>query len=545
MVQAEDWYRTSLRQSLVLDQENKQRETLPTMLLPIDIDMITKPLHALDHVRKSFNGATSRAARSQIGQFLTPAAIARFMSSMFESRPQQVRILDPGAGAGVLFATCVEALISQENRPDSIKVVAYETDDAILPHLQETMKRCQSLCTSAGIAFEGTVRSEDFVSAAIAETSDSLFTVPCERFTHAILNPPYIKINSRTVMSRKLYSSNIEVANLYAVFVWLSMLLLEPGGQLVAITPRSFCNGPYFRKFRIAFLRTMSLKRIHLFKSRKKAFGDDDVLQENIIYHAAREIQNPESIAVSTSDGLDFDKARALPVPYNEVVHPSDRDMFIHLDVNDADASPAERIKCFTSSLNKLGLSVSTGRVVDFRARKHLRQMPEEDTVPLIYPCHFQHGFIKWPVESGKKPNAIVSSLETFGLLVEEGFYVLTKRFSSKEQQRRVMAAIYDPTRIDARLVGFENHLNYFHKQGGGLPADLAKGLAVYLNSTIVDQYFRLFSGHTQVNATDLRKMPYPNHEQLVQVGTHFNEEMPDKEAIDAIIEKECLNCEQ
>ena len=73
--------------------------------------MTIKPLHTLDHVRKSFNHATSRADRSEIGQFLTPVATARFMSSMFESGPQEVRILDPGAGAGVLFATCVETLI--------------------------------------------------------------------------------------------------------------------------------------------------------------------------------------------------------------------------------------------------------------------------------------------------------------------------------------------------------------------------------------------------------------------------------------------------
>ena len=508
--------------------------------------MIMRPLHSLDHVRKSFNGSTSRAVRSEIGQFLTPAVTAQFMSSMFESGPQHVRILDPGAGAGVLFAMCVETLISQKNRPLSIKVDAYETDDAILPHLEETMKRCQSLCTSGGIAFQGIVKNEDFVSVTIAEKREPLFALPIERFTHAILNPPYMKINSQTAMSRDLYSSDIEVANLYAVFVWLSMLLLEPGGQMVAITPRSFCNGPYFKKFRVAFLRTMSLKQIHIFGSRKKAFGDDDVLQENIIYHAIRGLlQKPKSVTISTSEGLDFGEAHILSVPYSRVVHPGDRDMFIHLDVDDADTSPAERIKCFTSSLNKLGLTVSTGRVVDFRSREHLRQAPEQETVPLIYPCHFLNGFIEWPVESGKKPNAIMSSYKTSGLFVEAGFYVLTKRFSSKEQLRRIMAAVYDPTRIDACLVGFENHLNYFHKQESGLPADLAKGLALYLNSTIVDQYFRLFSGHTQVNATDLRKMPYPTHEQLIRIGTHLKERMPDQETIDAIIEKECLNCGQ
>jgi len=219
--------------------------------------------------------------------------------------------------------------------------------------------------------------------------------------------------------------------------------------------------------------------------------------------------------------------------------------MFIHLGTTDADSGPAERMSCLASSIDKLGLGVSTGRVVDFRAREHLRQLPGQDTVPLIYPCHFLNGFINWPVESGKKPNAIVSSYKTSDLFVEAGFYVLTKRFSSKEQPRRVMAAIYDPARIATHLVGFENHLNYFHKEGKGLPADLAKGLAVYLNSTIVDQYFRLFSGHTQVNATDLQKMPYPSQEQLLRLSSYVKETMPDQETIDDIMEKECLNCEK
>nr|NJM03924.1 hypothetical protein [Desulfobacula sp.] len=87
--------------------------------------------------------------------------------------------------------------------------------------------------------------------------------------------------------------------------------------------------------------------------------------------------------------------------------------------------------------------------------------------------------------------------------------------------------------------MGFENHLNYFHKQGKGLPADLAKGLALYLNSSLVDQYFRLFSGHTQVNATDLRKVPYPDQEQLLRLGSHIKDVMPDQETIDAALEKE------
>src|SRR6185312_10331033 len=100
-------------------------------------------------------------------------------------------------------------------------------------------------------------------------------------------------------------------------------------------------------------------------------------------------------------------------------------------------------------------------------------------------------------------------------LLVPEGLYVLTKRFSSKEEKRRIVAAIYDPADVASGDVGFENHLNYFHEDGQGLDRTLALGLRAYLNSTLVDLYFRQFSGHTQVNAGDLRRLRYPSLEQL------------------------------
>lgn len=82
-------------------------------------------------------------------------------------------------------------------------------------------------------------------------------------------------------------------------------------------------------------------------------------------------------------------------------------------------------------------------------------------------------------------------------------------------------------------MVGFENHLNYFHDNGHGLGSYLAKGLVVYLKSTLVDSFFRQFNGHTQVNATDLRKLQYPTREELEhlgqKVGDNFSQEKIDK----------------
>ena len=48
---------------------------------------------------------------------------------------------------------------------------------------------------------------------------------------------------------------------------------------------------------------------------------------------------------------------------------------------------------------------------------------------------------------------------------------------------------------------------------------DLAKGIAVWLNSSVIDKFFRTFSGHTQVNATDLRTLRFPTAATLRDLG--------------------------
>lgn len=486
----------------------------------------------------AFSKTTSRDDRSAIGQFLTPAPTARFMASLFERDVATVRILDPGAGSGSLFAALTERLISKPDRPKSIEVVAYETDRNIVPHLEETIELCQQLCDEADVAYRGTVRYDDFISTAVAQLNNGLFATSQHDFTHVILNPPYKKINSETQTRKILSSAGLETSNLYAAFVWLAVRLTRPGGEVVAITPRSFCNGPYFKRFRKALLNLVDLRHIHTFESRNEAFADDSVLQENVIFHAIRNKHQTGTVNISVSRGLDFGDMQVREVSFQDVVVPTDPDAFIHLIERDDARQAMEHMSKFSATLDELGIQVSTGRVVDFRAREFLRKDPQPGAVPLIYPCHFQDGFVHWPLKGAKKPNAIASSNRTAGLLVPSGYYVLTRRFTAKEERRRIVGVVYDPMRIDSPQVGFENHLNYFHCRGHGLPADLARGLALFLNSSLLDQYFRLFSGHTQVNATDLRKMRYPSREQMSRLGREMTSTLPDQQSIDAAVEK-------
>ena len=113
------------------------------------------------------------------------------------------------------------------------------------------------------------------------------------------------------------------------------------------------------------------------------------------------------------------------------------------------------------------------------------------------------------------------------------GHYVVVKRFSAKEERRRVVAGVWDKR----GAVAFDNKTNYLHESGSPLDPTLAQGLAVWLNSTPLDEVFRTFSGHTQVNAGDLEALPFPNREVLLELGRALPGELSDQELIDKVVD--------
>lgn len=496
---------------------------------------ISPALSQADTVRLKVSPTLDPKRRSSLGQFMTPSAVATFMAGMFDCLPAAIRLLDAGAGVGSLTAAFVHEVINRKDPCRSIDVTAFEVDPRLRKHLEETLAACTDECEEAGIIFTFRIVADDY----ILHSSEPLLFRHSEpdQYDCAILNPPYAKINTYSKTRRALSRMGIETTNLYAAFVAVALDQLKPSGQLVAITPRSFCNGSYFEPFRRFMLEHSAIRKIHVYESRKQAFKDDEVLQENIIYQLIKSEPQPATVRVSLSQRPQNLGVTMREVPFVEVVLPNDPHAFVRLAVSNEDGDLAQRVRSLPCSLPDLGIAVSTGRVVDFRARAYLRKDPEPGSAPLIYPCHFNGGYVSWPKPGVKKPNALVSNGETAVLMVPRGTYVLTKRFSSKEEKRRLVAVVYDPARIDAEVVGFENHLNYFHLNGEGLPGNLARGLALFLNSTAVDQYFRQFSGHTQVNATDLRNLHYPTVKQLEEAGRHFGKALPEQEQIDAIVD--------
>ncbi|MDN3488019.1 Eco57I restriction-modification methylase domain-containing protein [Pseudoalteromonas sp. APC 3694] len=493
--------------------------------LPLNLNDIA------DVNRVEANGNLDEKLRGKLGQFMSSASVSMLLADMFENVEGEHRLLDAGAGVGSLTAAFVERV---KGSATSIESTCFELSSVMTHYLGDTLDQCSNTCAENNVQWGQTVIEEDFIQHSVQTLLSEGFT---PNYNKAILNPPYLKIAAKGEERKALKQVDFETGNLYSAFVGLAIMLLEDGGELVAITPRSFCNGPYFNDFRKMLLETCSLNKIHVFNSRKSAFKADKVLQENVVYHLTKGEPQRDTVIVSSGSCAEDPNPFVYEVPFNKVVSESNPDKFIHIITDDEEQSVATRAGSLPCSLEDLGIQASTGKVVDFRTRENLSTDFVDGSVPLIFPQHLQKCAIEWPIENAKKPNALLNNESTANLMVQNGTYVLTRRLTAKEEKRRIVASIYTADVADVEVVGFENKTNYFHALGEPLHDGLAKGLWVFLNSSLVDKYFRQMNGHTQVNATDLRTLRYPTREQLIDMGNDVDFEEFNQEYVDHIIE--------
>lgn len=485
-----------------------------------------------DLVRQKINRKSTKK-KSRLKQYFSSAPIAKLMASMMNYKNKEINLLDPGAGIGSLFVACIEEIISQKVKPKKISITAYEVDKILFHHIEDSFKQCSKLCKKNEISFTSKLIKKDFIK----DIVDKLKNENISKFTHIIINPPYEKINSFSNTHKFLKDVNLPSVNLYSAFVSLSKEILINNGELVFISPRSFCNGSHFQSFRTKFFESMSLKKIHIFDSRSTSFRDDNVLQENIIVHAIKSKNLSDDVLISLNFGPKDENLVSKYVKKDTVVYPNDTQYFIHVVPDKSGAQISNKMRALQSTLNELDIGVSTGKVVNFRIKEALKNKPTHNTVPLIHAFNLVNGSIIFPV-SNKKENYIEIIKRSKNHLVENGNYVLVKRFSTKEEKRRIVASVWNKNDFDFSLIGFENKINYFHNNGKSLELDVAKGLSIFLNSTIVDLYFRQFNGHTQVNATDLRYLQYPTFRQLKTLGSKITKNYPKQKEIDDLIEK-------
>ena len=482
--------------------------------------------------------------RKDHGLFLTPAPVADFMARRITSRAHELRVLDPAAGTGILCCAAVEQLVSRRPKPRIVELVAYEIDRELLPPLRAVLDHLADWCRRRyGVTVSVRIETTDFILANEKLLRPrGLFArrSAAEPFDIVIANPPYFKIGKHDPRAAAVSEVVHGQPNIYALFMATGAALLRQRGDFVFITPRSFASGPYFRQFRAVFFEMIRPTRVHVFGSRRDAFRRDAVLQENVIMCGIRQnhgLEDSSTVEISSSLGVaDLGESSVREVPADTVLDPRSTESVLRLPVCDDDERALAVVDAWPSSLSDLGLNISTGPVVAFRASKFIAKdgkIPVSH-VPLLWMNHVRAMEARWPL-SRHKPEYIARQ-GAGALLLPNRNYVLLRRFSAKEEPRRLTAAPFIAADFEVPEVGLENHLNYIHRPGGELSEDEAWGLAALYNSRLLDTWFRSVNGNTQVNATELRAMPLPTHEMIVELGRRVKRLPNPASEVDALV---------
>jgi adenine-specific DNA-methyltransferase len=462
----------------------------------------------------------SRDNQRRLGQYMTPPPIARLIARrMVEGRSwggRVLRVLDPAAGSGVLAAALVEAIIALPSPPDGIELLMCDLDSTMLPLLNRCATELKTLCAQSGLRMVARVQQGDFLLSELAR--DALPVVDA-----VIANPPYFKL-ARNDARALAHEGNVHgQPNIYALFMSACATILRPGGAYGVITPRSWTNGAYFRATRRALRQKLSVDALHLFDSRQAHFEDDAVLQEALIlWGTAARVQS--DVTVSTSHGIaDIDDRISVAWPSERVMGRSADDAVVLPSGKHADV-----LEQWPLNLAAIGLRALTGPVVGFRARLHLRTHATPTSVPMLWMPHVGRSRIDWPRRH--KAEHIESNIDSAWMLLPNEPMVVLRRFSPKEDERRVTAAAYGG-QLPGAYIGLENHLNVIRGTDGPMPLAVARGLAAWLNSRVVDEHLRQRLGSTQVNAIELRSLPVPDLSSLSQLG----QDMPLEPTLDQI----------
>ena len=450
--------------------------------------------------------------RSTLGAYYTPPGVVERLMDLAQQSGfdwSTGSMIDPACGGGAFLAPAALRMWGRIPGGSAIfvlKSIASRLQGIEIDPFAAWMSRVLLEAALLPLCKEADQRMPDIVSVA-----DALALAPEKQFDLVIGNPPYGRVTLDGTMRQRYSRSLYGHANLYGLFTDLAMQLAKPGAVIAYVTPTSFLGGQYFKSLRGLLAQQSQLCAMDFVTDREGVF--DNVLQETMLAVFRRQPSTRQSVSVHFLEPATLDKAVtvesvgrfSLDVSEDPWLLPRDR----------AQARILPRLLEMPHRLREYGYSVSTGPLVWNRHKSQLRSGKSGRSIyPLIWAeSILADGEFKFKAE--KRDHVPFIQLdECQGFLVVRDPCVLVQRTTSKEQDRRLMAAVL-PSEFLRKNRGavVENHLNIVRRIRED--AVSPETICALLNSRAVDWAYRCISGSVAVSAYELEALPLPDKLQM------------------------------
>ena len=451
--------------------------------------------------------------RSKMGAYYTPPPLVARLLDQVEAAGFDLAhgsAIDPACGGGAFLA------------PLALRMVAKDGNASPEWTLRRLGKRLKGVEIDAFAAWMTTVLLEAAVLPLcvaakrrlpdVVVVSDALLPHDHGQFDLVIGNPPYGRVTLNAAMRQHYARSLYGHANLYGLFTDLALRLVKPAGIVAYLTPTSFLGGQYYKALRHLLTNETTPFSVDFVADRHNVF--DDVLQETLLTTYIKTVADTPA-RVSTLIPQELNAAMIEQVGHVRV-NREGNPWLLPRTLNDAAFLNA--ITQMPTRLSNIGYVVTTGQLVWNRHKQQLRTIAEKASLPLIWAESIStEGFTFRADRRNHVPYINVEENQPH--LITRHATVLVQRTTSKEQNRRLLAAILPQSFIDSSGGAvIENHLNLVHSPANFTPKVSLATIAALLNSEAADRAFRCISGSVAVSAYELNALPLPTVQQLLDL---------------------------
>lgn len=463
------------------------------------------------------------AYRSEMGAYYTPPPLVSRLLDLAEKSGvdfSHATVIDPACGGGAFLA------------PAAIRMLKKDKGSSPEWIFRRISRRLKGIEIDPFAAWMSSVLLESVLMPLCIKAKrrlpedtiivgDALHHDKITGYDLVIGNPPYGRVTLDTQMREKYARSLFGHANLYGLFTDLAIRMAKKESGVVAfLTPTSFLGGQYFTALRTLLTNKATPIAFDFVSDRDGVF--DDVLQETMLT-AFRSGEHKVKAQVSSLIPKGLNKAKIEKIGSVEIEKGGATWLLPRFK---EDARFLQNLKTMPTRLSELGYSVSTGQLVWNRFKSQLRTTKGKNSYPLIWAESItSNGFRFSADRKNHVPYIDIAPKQDF--LVTTTECVLIQRTTSKEQDKRILAAILPQEFIDETGgVVVENHINIVYSNG--LFSEVKpEVVALLLNSQTVDRAFRCISGSVAVSAYELNSIPLPSEEQVLEIqsmlesGTH------------------------